>query len=311
MMSRTTPVDVECGRTGCPVGFAGPVFMIICVLITVVPLAGCGGDPDVVDTPATLRVGVIPDRPRDEIERVFRPLLDYIAAQTGFTFELVFPETYEQTLELLASGDLDVVRFGGFSYVLARQKYGAEPLVTRDVDLMFRSVVIVHQDLAVDDLQSLRGRSLQFGPNFSTSGHVMPRIYLEGAGIVPEEFFSEVNYGVNHIDTIRAVAAGDVDAGAVNSVILERALSDNQDIADALRIVWTSPRYANYVWATRAGLDVPTTHSIRGAFLTLSRLNPDDKVILDRVGAAGYLPAQQKNYEMLTAYVETLEPVPQ
>jgi hypothetical protein len=34
-------------------------------------------------------------------------------------------------------------------------------------------------------------------------------------------------------------------------------------------------------------------------------------VILDRVGAAGYLPAQQKNYEMLTAYVETLEPVPQ
>jgi phosphonate transport system substrate-binding protein len=258
-----------------------------------------------------LRVALIPDRPSDESEQVFRPLLDFISAQTGFTFELVLPPTYERTLELLGSGDLDLVRFGGFSYVLAQQRYGAEPLVTRDVDLMFRSVIIVHEDLAVDDLQTLRGRSLQFGPNFSTSGHVMPRIFLEGAGIVPEDFFSEVTYGVNHIDTIRAVAAGDVDAGAVNSVILERVLSDNKDIAGALRVAWTSPRYANYVWATRAGLDVPTAHSIRGGFLTLSRLNPEDKVILDRVGAAGYLPAQQKNYDMLTAYVETLESAPQ
>lgn len=200
-----------------------------------------------------------------------------------------------------------MVRFGGFSYVVAQQKYGAEALVTRDVDLMFRSVIIVHQDLAVDDLQSLRGRSLQFGPKYSTSGHVMPRIFLEGAEIIPEEFFSEVKYGVNHIDTIRAVVAHEVDAGAVNSVILEHALRDNADMANAIRIVWTSPRYANYVWATRAGLDVSRTHAIRGAFLSLSRLDQEDKVILDRVDAAGYLPAQQKNYDMLTAYVETLE----
>jgi phosphonate transport system substrate-binding protein len=309
-MTRIAEAEVERGRTGCPGISARRVFTITIALITVLPFAGCGGDPEGIDTPTVLRVALIPDRPSDENEQTFRPLLDHIAAQTGITFELVLPPTYEQTLELLGNGDLDMARFGGFSYVVARHKYGAEALVTRDVDLMFRSAIIVHQDLAVDDLQSLRGRSLQFGPNYSTSGHVMPRIFLEGAGIIPEEFFSEVKYGVNHVDTVRAVMAREVDAGAVNSVILERALRDNEAVADAIRIVWTSPRYANYVWATRAGLDVPLTRAIRGAFLSLSRLNQADKVILDRVGAAGYLPAQQKNYDMLTAYVEALEPNP-
>lgn len=315
-MTRVAEAEIERGRTRCLVISARPVFAIILALIAALMLAGCGGDPDDPDpdggdTPPVLRVALIPDRPLDENERVFRPLLDYVAAQTGFTFELFLPTTYEQTLELLGSGDVDMVRFGGFSYVLAQHNYGAEALVTRDVDLMFRSVIIVHQDLAVDDLPSLRGRSLQFGPSYSTSGHVMPRIFMEGAGIIPEEFFSEVKHGINHIDTVRAVVAQEVDAGAVNSVILERALRDNEAVANAIRIVWTSPRYANYVWATRAGLDVPLAHAIRGAFLSLSRLNEEDKVILDRVGAAGYLPAQQKNYDMLTAYVEALEPNPQ
>ncbi|MFW2405400.1 MAG: phosphate/phosphite/phosphonate ABC transporter substrate-binding protein [Gammaproteobacteria bacterium] len=305
-MKRVAGVDIESGRTDFLVMSVRSIWLLAVALITLLPV-GCGDDPGDDDTPIALRVGLIPDRPVDAIERVFRPLLDYIAAETGFAIELVLPATYEETLELLGNGDLDMVRLGGFSYVVARQKFGAEALVTRDVDLMFRSVIIAHQDLGADDLLSLRGRSLQFGAGYSTSGHVMPRIFMEGAGIVPEEFFSTVKYGRNHIDTVQAVLAREIDAGAVNSVILERALRDDEEMKNALRIVWTSPRYANYVWATRAGMEITKSHAIRGAFLSLSRLNETDKVILDRVGAAGYLPAQQKNYDMLTAYVEALE----
>ena len=304
-MKITASIGIERGRGGCP--FFSTRFAVA-VTITLLMIAGCSGEPGGSEAPGLLRVAVIPDRPRDEIRQVFAPLLDHVEAETGFTFELLFPQTYEQTLELLASGDLDLVRLGGYSYVLAQQRYGATALVTRDVDLVFRSVIIAHRDLAVADLQSLRGRSLRFGPRYSTSGHVMPRIFLEGAGIMPEDFFSNVDYGINHIDTIRAVVAHDVDAGAVNSVFLERALREDEEAANALRTVWTSPRYANYVWAARADLGVLTTHAIRGAFLALSQLDAKDKAILDGVGAVGYLPAQQKNYDMLTAYVKALEP---
>ena len=306
-MTRTDSVEIERGWICNCVSFARSAVTISIALTTLLLIDGCGGDRDGVDAPRVLRVAVIPDRPRDEIERIFRPLLDFIAADTGFTFELVFPQTYEQTLDLVANDELDLVRFGGYSYVVAQQRYGAKALVTRDVDLRFRSVIIVHRDLAVNDLTSLRGRSLEFGPRYSTSGHVMPRIFLEGAGIVPEEFFSDVVYGVNHIDTLNAVVARDVDAGAMNAVILERALRRDESMANTIRIIWTSPRYANYVWATRADLDVPARHAIRGAFLALTVLDHDDKVILDGVGAAGYLPAQQKSYDMLTRYVRALE----
>jgi len=306
-MTGTAAVEIERGWLCYCASFARPAVAISIALTTLLLIDGCGGDRDGVEAPRVLRVAVIPDRPRDEIERIFRPLLDFIAADTGFTFELLIPQTYEQTLDLLANDELDLVRFGGYSYVLAQQRYGAKALVTRDVDLRFRSIIIAHRDLAASDLTSLRGRSLRFGPRYSTSGHLMPRIFMEGAGIIPEGFFSDVTYGVNHIDTVRAVFARDVDAGVMNAVILEHALQRDENMANTIRIIWTSPRYANYVWATRADLDVSARHAIRGAFLALTVLDEDDKVILDGVGAAGYLPAQQKSYDMLTGYVRALE----
>lgn len=298
MIVRPAVVNFNSRRSGRPA-----VVAITITLIALILNGGCSRQaPEDPRALKVLRVVLIPDRPAENLERDFRPLLDYIAAETGFSIELLQADSYEETLAMFARGQVDLVRFGGYSFVLAKRDYEARALVMRDIDLQFRSVIIAHTSADADGLESLRGRSLGFGSPYSTSGHVMPRAFFKEQGIEPEEFFSDITYANNHVENITAVQNGEIDLAVVNSMIFEQMSGHRNDILRELRIVWTSPSYANYVWAMQPNLDIALEHSVREAFLALTMLEKDHEEILRRVGASGFVPVLQKNYDFLMTF---------
>jgi phosphonate transport system substrate-binding protein len=301
-------MSISDARTGRRKARCTEVVAIAIVIAALLLTGGCiRSDPEDTSSPGVLRVALIPDRPQGDIERDFKPLLDYVAAQTGLSIELLFAENYEQALDMFANRQVHLMRFGGLTYALAHHRHGARALVTRDVDLRFRSVIVAHADLAAEGLESLRGRSMGFGSRYSTSGHVMPRVFLQAQGIVPEDYFSEIRYAGDHFENIQAIVEGEIDAAAVNALIFERTIRHHEDYQKSIQIIWASPLYANYLWATQPDMDLATSHSIREAFLGLTTLDKNHQQILYRVGAGGFLPAQHKNYDSLISYIRNQE----
>ena len=129
---------------------------------------------------------VLPDRPREQVEATYAPLIQYLSRKLDRPCELVIPDSYERAVELFHRRDVQLANLGGVVFVRARAKDHAVALVMRDADLAFSSSFIARTGAPGDEIEAFRGTRFAFGPKLSTSGHLMPRHFLAQQNIVPE-----------------------------------------------------------------------------------------------------------------------------
>lgn len=253
-----------------------------------------------VPNPVLLRVGVLPDQNPAALRRNFKPLLDHLAAQSGIEARLIIPSDYADIVRMFRLQEIDLAYMGGLTFVQAQAETDAEALVMREIDTRFTTWFISRPELASTRLSALRNKSFLFGDKLSTSGHLMPRHFLEDEwNLEPETFFSEVSYSGAHDKTVFMVRDGHYDIGAVNASIVRRMIDDGRVAGDELQVVWQTPPYPDYVWAIQPNLDENLKTRLRNAFLQLDSERPDDRAILDSLGAKVFLPAGHSDFTML------------
>ena len=273
---------------------ASVAFLIIVVLF----FANNQKQPETSNIESThiLRIGVLPDQNPETLKKRFEPVLDYLSEKLQLSCELIVPESYPDLLQLFHDQKVDLAYFGGYSYVKARQRDGAIPLVMRRIDTRFTSLFIVKASNPAQTLESLENRSIAFGSSLSTSGHLMPRHFLQQKNITPESFFSSVQYSGAHDKTAYWVRDGKVDVGAANATTIRSILEKGLIKPNEIRILWETPPYANYVWAIRPQFAGSFNTSIRDAFLQLSPTDADHSRILKNLDAIGYIPADPDDF---------------
>ena len=201
----------------------------LCGLLVVLALAGCWHDEQG-QPPAQVRIGVTPGESEEDLRRRYAPLLTHLNQSLDTEFLLVVPRDYNDTLELFAAGELDLVNFGGVTFVNANAQHGAKPLVMRDIDLQFTTYFIARMEEVQATIEGFRGRSFAFGSPLSTSGHFMPRYFLEQRGVKPENVFGSVEHSGAHDRTVYWVRDGKVDLGAVNGQVFRAMLADGRAV---------------------------------------------------------------------------------
>ena len=245
----------------------------------------------------TLRVSAIPDESPTELQRKFTPLGAYLEKATGTKVTFVPVSDYAATVEGLAAGKLDLVWYGGFTFVQARRRTSnALPLVQREEDAQFHSKFIVPASSKAKTLADLKGANFAFGSVSSTSGHLMPRYFLLKSGIDPEKDFTKVAYSGAHDVTAKWVEAGKVDAGVLNESVFQKLLDDKKLDPTKVRVLWTTPGYFDYNWTVRGNLDPKLAEKIKRAFLALDYSNPEQKIILDLQRTHKFIPTAPENY---------------
>ncbi len=279
-----------------------PRFIIWLASVGLVLYLGACSGPQQGDAMEILRIGVLPDESVEALRERYDPLLEFLAHETGFVCQLVVPDSYQDLLNKFGAGQLDLAYFGGVTFVKAQSAYDAIPVVMRDVDSRFTSVLLVAGDSTDDTLGELKGKRFSFGARLSTSGHLMPRHFLQSEyDITPEEYFGSVRYSGQHDRTAYWVRDGEVEAGVVNTEIVQRMLTDGRLQAGDIRTIWTTPSYADYVWAAHPQVSEVRRERIQDAFLKLSLDNPGEASILVKLGAAAFYPASTKDFSMLGA----------
>jgi len=244
------------------------------------------------------KVTAIPDESPTELARKAVPLVKYLEQKLGMKVEFTPVSDYAAAVEALANKQVDMAWYGGFTFVQANIRSGgkAVPLVQREEDEKFRSVFI-SSDPAIKTLADLKGKTVSFGSQSSTSGHLMPRSFLLQANIDPDKDFKRVAYSGAHDATIAAVAAGKVDAGALNISVWEKFVADKKVDTSKVKVIYTTPPYFDYNWTVHADMPAAQREKLTKAFLDLNKSTPEGKEILELQRATRFLPTKADNYK--------------
>jgi phosphonate transport system substrate-binding protein len=264
---------------------------------TTAALAQTGGA-----TSGIFRITAIPDESPTELARKAGPLVKYLEGKLGMKVEFTPVSDYAASVEALANKQVDLAWFGGFTLIQASVRSGgkAVPLVQREEDEKFKSVFIT-SDPAIKTLADLKGKNVSFGSQSSTSGHLMPRSVLLDAKIDPDKDFKRVAFSGAHDATIAAVAAGKVDAGALNISVWEKFVADKKVDTDKVRVIFTTPAYYDYNWTVHADMPAAMKEKVTKAFLDLSKSNPEGKEILELQRATRFVTTKMDNYRGIEA----------
>lgn len=248
-----------------------------------------------------LRVTTIPEEAATEQVRKFGPIVKYLERVLGTKVEFTPVTDYPAAVEALANKQVELVWFGGFTHVQAQIRTGGKviPIAQREEDAQFRSVFIALTNSGIKSLNDLKGKTVSFGSQSSTSGHLMPRSFLLQAKIDPEKDFKRVAYSGAHDATIASVVSGRVDAAALDITVWRKFVADKKVDTAKVDVFFTTEPFYNYNWSVHADMPAQLRERIAKAFLDLTMDSAEGKEILTLNRATKYIPTRPENYKGL------------
>ena len=250
----------------------------------------------------TLTFGVYTSDKPSEMYKKFKPMLRYIEDEIADRIEdapqikLKIYSTYELALKAFINDEVDFVRFGPASYVIAKQKNPDVRLLAIEENKgqrRFNGIILVREDSSFGSLTELRGKSFAFGDENSTIGRYLSQAELVEAGITARDLES-YDYLGRHDKVVAAVLHGKYDAGAAKESTFakykEKGLRELKSFDNV-----TKP------WVARGG--ITEEHFIALQNVLLGTRNPDVLKTFSK-SLSGFAPCEDSEYDFVREGME-------
>ena len=218
----------------------------------------------------------------------------------------LFPAAdYAGVMQAFGARQIDGAGLGASGYAGAwlDTNGGVEPLfVAREADggIAYISVMVVRADSGITSLEQMRGKSLAWADPNSTSGYLIPRSELRGAGIDINSYFSRAAFAGGHEQAVVALLQRQYDAavtwasgqgeesqgftrGNLRSMV-DKGMLKMSD----LRIIWKSRPIPNGPMTVRADLPAAFKADFTQFHLALASAHPQIYAQIERGGGQGY-----------------------
>lgn len=239
----------------------------------------------------------------------YQYLARYLAERIDWPIELGVGETYD---ELADPPDLSLVC--GLAYVELRRR-GCAPVAPLAAPVLqgsrydgrpvYFSDVIVRHDLPARSFAELRGRSWAYNEPFSHSGYGVTRYHLVRLGET-NGFFGKVVEAGWHERSVRLVAAGEVDASAIDSHVLAVMLREQPELGKRLRVIDTLGPSTIQPLVAAHHLPESLKTELRDLLVGMGD-DPAARLYLDRAFIDRFVPVSDASYDDLRDMVSTCE----
>jgi phosphonate transport system substrate-binding protein len=261
-----------------------------------------------------LRIGLLGgENESDRLGRyeAYRALLE----QTFGVPARLFPAAdYAGVMQAFGAKQIEGAGMGASAYAGAwlDTNGGVEPLwVARESDggISYLAVMVVRADSGITSLEEMRGKSLAWADANSTSGYLVPRSELRGAGIDINRYFSRTGFGGGHEQAVVAVLQRQYDAAVTWAsgqgeqsqgftrgnlrAMVEKGMLNMRD----LRIIWQSRPILNGPFAVRTDLPQAFKDDITQFHLALATARPQIYAQIERGGGQGYARVTHAMFE--------------
>ncbi len=232
------------------------------------------------------------------------PLQAYLAKQMGREVKIIIPNNSSEYLSGFTNGSIDFAILESANYVRAHAKVGVIPLVQRTTDLESRSVFVTGMTSAIKSLKDLKGKQFAFGDIYSTSGHVVPVLEMNKAGINQESDL-KFRYSAGHPNTAKLVETGVVDAGAMDELIYLSMIASGKLDRTKIRVFYTSRPFVDSVYVARKDISMAERTRFSKALEALRE--SDDAQVLRILRAKQFIQANDQEYDSVRQMVGDLK----
>lgn len=273
-------------------------------IVTIFGLTGCSPKEEVTEN-KTIYISAIPDQNQSDLNSAMTELSEILSAETGLTIEYKEVVDYSAVVNGFSRNEIQIAWFGGLTGVQARDMVeGSNAIAQRPKDEEFRSVFIANANSEIETLEDYEGHSFTFGSESSTSGHLMPRYFLNEVGINPEnDFDGEIGYSGSHDRTIELVENGTYDGGALNISVWEKYLDEGKVDTTKVKLVSETDPYYDYNFSIIAEADFDSEYG-KGSYEKLSNalLNIDvenNETLHTFFNDTKFIPTNNENYNKI------------
>ncbi len=241
------------------------------------------------------------DKPSAMVEQV-RPTLNVLERDLSGSLKQpvritmqVF-RSYDEGVAALIAKQVDFMRLGAASYVLAKKQDAGIRILAVEVNdgaASFNGVICVRAASSIMTLANLKGKSFAFGDKNSTMGRYAAQLILVKAGIRSSDL-ARFDYLDRHDRVGAAVGAGQYDAGALEETMFKKLVAEGIPI----RALATYPN-ATKPWPARAGLEPRLFDALRHALLHI-----DDPQALEPLRFEGFAMPDEAAFEQTRQAIE-------
>lgn len=249
----------------------------------------------------TLYFSAIPDEDETKLAERFSKVADYLSDKLGVPVEFVPVKSYPAAVTAFRNDQVQLAWFGGLSGVQARLAVpDARAIAQGAEDRAFVTYFIANTETGLSESDSFpeaaKGMTFTFGAKTSTSGRLMPEFYIrKETGGAPDDFFSRVGFSGDHSQTLRLVASGAWQIGALNFAVYDDAVASGAPEVETAKIVWKTPPYPDYNWTIRGDVDARWGEGFadRVQAALLGMTDPD---LLAAFPRSAFIPAANADY---------------
>lgn len=255
-----------------------------------------------------------------EITAGGQELLDALSKETGLTFKGVVPTSYAALTEAMGSGNAQIGWMATFAYILAHQKgyadvalitvrfgsdhYGSQFLANVDAGFTPAADKPGTEDELKPTLSQFAGKKACFVDPESTSGYVIPMIFLKNAGLTDADIPDPVFTG-GHTQTVQALYDGGIcDFGTTYVDARSSIAKDHPDVNDKVVVIYqTQAIIPNDNMSFAPDMPQELRDKITVAMLKLSATEEGKKALKDLYQISGLTAVDDTVYDQFRSYL--------
>lgn len=253
--------------------------------------------------PEKLVLGAVPTESSSHQSERWDALAGYLTKTLGIPVQMQIATDYAAVITAMQFKHVDFAYFGPKSYVEAAARANAECFVVEkgpEEVPGYHGLIISKKGSGINKLEDGKGKTWAFVDPNSTSGTLVPTIYLvKERKIDPATYFSKVVYSGSHEASMLSVKAGKIDLAATNDLDMERGEGKVWNKDADFQILWTSPLIPGSPMAWRKDLPETLKTALRAAFLGYK-----DKDGLAKLKITGYVEATDSTYKPTREQIE-------
>lgn len=262
--------------------------------------------------PKALVIAIADNGTGSRIEAI-EPVAAYLSKAIGVPVRANAVANSVELLAKLKDGSVDIAYINGFGYVLGiADSVPLQPLVSPgNADgspNTYNSCIISSQHSEIKSIADLvstaNKHSFMFVNPTSTSGHLIPRLYLGRMGLKQiEGDFKEISFADNHYGAIERVLSGEYDAGAAAYNIIEAKIASGELNKEDVRVLWVSEPITQEPLVVNKQMDQQLQQKITQAMLKMHTKDPELWKHIQKnfsaKEASRYVPAKDENYNSI------------
>ncbi|HEY4222623.1 MAG TPA: phosphate/phosphite/phosphonate ABC transporter substrate-binding protein [Myxococcota bacterium] len=259
-------------------------------------------EPDAASLGRPLRFDVPPFYAERIAEGASSALEHYLEKETHLDVEIRSPSAYDYSAisDALAHGDVDVAELSPYQYALIEGRgIGVIPLAATVAHgaSTYGSYLVVKYGSPIHGAADMRGKRIAFVDPLSTSGFLLPALWLKERGIDIDKDVTTTFAG-SHPAALAAVLEGRADVAAVSSDLL----IGNAGLAGPLVVVGKAGRSPYDIIVARKDLDAKIVAVVRRALYRLSIHDEGAREALRAFSSVdGFMPVPIGHYDGVLA----------